>query len=223
MTLFDTAYAITSKNEGGYANNPNDKGGETYAGISRVNHPSWSGWTVIDAKKAFMGGHIPTNTKFSELSVSVKSFYKSQYWDSKNFGAINDQNIANVCYDIYVNSGSYLGWIAQKALNPSYNSPISKNIPFSIDQINGFKDQKQLFNNFQAARTEFYKRIATGSNAGFLSGWLKRVAEFNYVEYAKKNIGLIILGLIFIVLLVFIISLELTSPRGAYGEIASLV
>jgi hypothetical protein len=43
------------------------------------------------------------------------------------------------------------------------------------------------------------------------------------VEYAKKNIGLIILGLIFIVLLVFIISLELTSPRGAYGEIASLV
>ena len=43
MANFDEAFALTMKSEGGYANNPNDTGGETYKGVSRKNHPKWNG------------------------------------------------------------------------------------------------------------------------------------------------------------------------------------
>lgn len=35
MAIFNSAFKITMGNEGGYANNPDDSGGETYAGIAR--------------------------------------------------------------------------------------------------------------------------------------------------------------------------------------------
>jgi len=48
---FSPAYAIVKVNEGGYVNDPVDKGGETYAGIARNIFGSWEGWSIIDAKK----------------------------------------------------------------------------------------------------------------------------------------------------------------------------
>jgi lysozyme family protein len=49
---FQTAYEVTAKFEGGYANSPRDKGGETFRGISRISHPKWDGWPIVDSIKA---------------------------------------------------------------------------------------------------------------------------------------------------------------------------
>jgi lysozyme family protein len=49
---FATAYPHTAKFEGGYANAAKDAGGETFRGISRVAHPGWEGWPIIDSIKA---------------------------------------------------------------------------------------------------------------------------------------------------------------------------
>lgn len=65
--------------EGGYALVKGDKGGETYRGIARKFHPTWSGWKFIDAKKA--KGAIKYKTIFLELEEPVKSFYKRNFWD----------------------------------------------------------------------------------------------------------------------------------------------
>jgi lysozyme family protein len=56
VAKFDIAYSRTSISEGGYVNNPKDSGGETYCGISRVHHPKWAGWALIDAWKLLTGG-----------------------------------------------------------------------------------------------------------------------------------------------------------------------
>ena len=48
MAKFQIAEAITGRNEGGYANNSADTGGETYAGIARNYWPKWQGWKYID-------------------------------------------------------------------------------------------------------------------------------------------------------------------------------
>jgi lysozyme family protein len=53
---FQTAYVHILEFEGGYANDPRDKGGETYRGISRVSFPDWPGWPFIDEIKAKIGG-----------------------------------------------------------------------------------------------------------------------------------------------------------------------
>lgn len=47
MADFKIAFDITNKTEAGYANNPDDSGGETYAGISRNNWPYWEGWKNV--------------------------------------------------------------------------------------------------------------------------------------------------------------------------------
>ena len=51
MADFTKAYALTAAYEGGYVDDPEDAGGETYRGISRRYHPSWQGWQIIDTLK----------------------------------------------------------------------------------------------------------------------------------------------------------------------------
>ncbi len=212
MSSFDIAYANTKKNEGGYVNNSKDAGGETYAGISRVYNPTWSGWAFIDAKKKV--APIKWNTKFPELDSNVAAFYKANYWDNKGFGSINSQSIANIIHDTFVTSGAYLGWITTKAFDPLYTGPITKGIPFnnaSISKINEYKDQAGLFEKFKAARGEYFKRIGTGNNATFLSGWLTRLNTFTFADASdivKKNYKWIVLGIALIAIALFIVYYE---------------
>ena len=49
---FKKALEHMLKFEGGYANDPNDSGGETFRGVSRRNWPKWPGWPLIDRAKA---------------------------------------------------------------------------------------------------------------------------------------------------------------------------
>lgn len=77
---FDKAYELTRKHEGGYVNDPDDLGGETYKGISRKYHPSWPGWGIIDASKS--NPDFPQNlAEVPGLQEMVKNFFKAQFWD----------------------------------------------------------------------------------------------------------------------------------------------
>ena len=42
MAEFSEAFTQTAAHEGGYSNDPLDRGGETYRGIARVHHPDWA-------------------------------------------------------------------------------------------------------------------------------------------------------------------------------------
>ena len=52
MADFRTAYYLTMGHEGGYNNDPDDVGGETYKGIARNYHASWEGWKIVDMYKS---------------------------------------------------------------------------------------------------------------------------------------------------------------------------
>ena len=96
MANFDRAFMKTMGHEGGYVNDPNDAGGETYRGISRRYHPSWEGWKIIDETRP--------NIDADRLDNPVKDFYKKMYWDVNlldNF----PQSIANEMFDTGVNMG----------------------------------------------------------------------------------------------------------------------
>jgi len=111
---FQPAVQNTEIWEGGYANSPSDSGGETYRGISRVNFPNWSGWTLIDAAKnaPLFPRSLDAN---SVLQAAVVSFYQTNFW---HYNGINSQAIANKVFDLCVNMGSHHGiTITQLALN----------------------------------------------------------------------------------------------------------
>ena len=51
MASFKEAWEETSAVEGGYVDDDDDRGGETYRGVARNFHPDWPGWDRIDAAK----------------------------------------------------------------------------------------------------------------------------------------------------------------------------
>ena len=103
MSYFLDAYSITMSHEGGYCNDPDDVGGETYKGISRVYNPSWVGWQVIDLLKG--DDSFPKNLEFSdELQHLVKQCYKEKYFDPFR-GDDMPRQIALEMFDTSVNMG----------------------------------------------------------------------------------------------------------------------
>jgi len=117
MAEFIEAYNRTNQNEGGYANDPDDKGDETYKGIARKFHPEWKGWGIIDSTKASANFKLLLESNIT-LQDYVKEFYRNEFWGKIGVSPITDQAIANELYDNAVNMGvitaiKYL----QKALN----------------------------------------------------------------------------------------------------------
>jgi hypothetical protein len=51
MSEFQPALQKVLAHEGGYVNDPDDPGGETYKGIARNMHSKWGGWVYIDLCK----------------------------------------------------------------------------------------------------------------------------------------------------------------------------
>lgn len=104
MAHFEEALVTTLKHEGGYVNDPDDRGKETYKGISRRHHPRWKGWRTVDDLKRSAG--FPKNLDGNaKLQALVRSLYKTNYWDRVQGDAIRDDALAAELFDSAVNMG----------------------------------------------------------------------------------------------------------------------
>ena len=78
---YKQAFDLVLGNEGGYSNDKDDPGGETYKGIARNRWPNWGGWEYID--------FIKTSTKDPEkafafhggLQTAIEKFYREHFWN----------------------------------------------------------------------------------------------------------------------------------------------
>jgi lysozyme family protein len=107
MANFYKAHKKTSASEGGYANDKDDPGKETYCGISRRYWPRWIGWRYVDGWKKTLGGKVPNNYKFKDptLNKLIKEFYFKYFWKKLRLDSIENQSIAESIYDYAVNVG----------------------------------------------------------------------------------------------------------------------
>lgn len=114
---FDVAYQITSDHEGGYVNDPNDPGGETYRGVARKRHPTWEGWKLIDTVKVKNTKNIDALPNIAEM---VKRFYYNEFWIKTKCDELDKINpeAAHELYDSAVNCGPKMAVkFLQRALN----------------------------------------------------------------------------------------------------------
>ena len=117
MADFRKAYFTTLGHEGGYANDPQDRGGETYRGISRRFYPKWEGWAIIDKAKGDKD-KFPQNIDHSALYTLVQEFYEDEYWNKFRGDDILNQELANELFDSAVNLGlSRAVRLLQQSLN----------------------------------------------------------------------------------------------------------
>lgn len=103
---FKIAFDLTEKHEGGYVNNPTDRGGETYKGIARKIWPNWDGWAIVDILKKKYTHKVLDARLASNLGLqgSVEEFYHHNFWNRNKLYEF-DQVIANEIYDTGVNQG----------------------------------------------------------------------------------------------------------------------
>lgn len=194
MAKFEIAESITGRNEGGYANNPADTGGETYAGIARNYWPNWQGWKIIDNIKFDLRVNgVVTATNINKaakanafLTNLISQFYKQNFWDVNKLDQIKDQQLANTVYDFGVNSGTGR---AAKFLQDTYNEWKGIRVlsvdgmigPMTLEYINASKHPELIYGLYNKKREAFYRSIAKGSQVQFLKSWLSRLKPYKNV------------------------------------------
>lgn len=135
MAKFDEEFDKVILAEGGYVNDPDDAGGETYLGISRKNNPKWVGWEVIDdIKKKYGTKNITSRLKKDvALTNSAKLLYKQNYWDVLELDDIPSQGIAHQLFDTCVNCGKTTAIrIAQQVLMMTITCKWSDELKYNL-------------------------------------------------------------------------------------------
>lgn len=189
MANFEEAYKKTSVFEGGYTNDEDDAGGETYRGVARNFWPKWSGWLIVDLYKNtadFQKGDIHSPKTWRQitailqtnerLNILAKQFYQKNFWDTICGDLIVDQRVANNIYDWEVNSGEgYPAKASQRIVGATVDGDIG---PKTVSAINTY-DPDEFIKKFKDAREAFCRRIVANdpSQEKFLDGWIKRTKE----------------------------------------------
>lgn len=166
------------RHEGGYSNNANDKGKETYCGISRVYHPQWQGWDIIDKNKP-----LKTNQKVNsaELLSFVYDFYLSKFYNPLKIDSIENLSISGHLFCHGVNAGiASAVKIAQKAINNIYKANIlvdGKIGNITLSWLNKKTKQRELIDEIITLRKNYYESIVRNkpTQLVFLKGWINRV------------------------------------------------
>ena len=137
MAKFDEEFDKVILVEGGYTNNPDDTGGETYLGISRKNNPKWLAWSKIDEiKKKYGTKNITSRLKKDEtITTSAKHLYKEKYWDTLELDDIPSQKIAHQLFDTAVNMGVTSAIrIAQQVIGMTITGKWSDELKYNLMQ-----------------------------------------------------------------------------------------
>jgi lysozyme family protein len=191
MATFSASYQVVKSNEGGYANNPNDRGGETFKGIARKIFASWKGWQTIDAIKKRVGTNPDAidreAAKDAGLQTLVHDFYKVNFWDVLKLDLVNDERIATELFDTGVNMGTGVAAIfLQRALNISNRNgkdyadfAIDGSIgPKTLDALNHHHNPTNVLKALNCLQGAKYIAIceANPSQEIFFNSWFSRVA-----------------------------------------------
>lgn len=165
MANFLPAFDRMIRNEGGYklTDIKGDKGGQTYAGISRNRWPRWAGWSFVDRNE------IPP-------TQLVRDFYKVNFWDKVRGDDLINQGIAESLFDFAVNAGEKTAIkLAQIVAGVAPDGSVG---PKTLAALNAL-EVDYFRSHFALAKLARYRDIVTKdrSQAKFLLGWLNRVLE----------------------------------------------
>lgn len=184
---FLPAYQAVRSWEGNYSNHPNDRGGETYSGISRIYNPDWYGWIKIDEYKDTVT--CPFNHKHyhhcfqpkwnQQLGNVVEHFVLDHYidiWFKEGFDQLSNQETANYLFDFRIN-GTIAPKLTQRVIKQMgvdviLNNKMTPDLALIINKL----DQDDFINRLKIVRGLFYKNIARNhpDQRIFLKEWLKR-------------------------------------------------
>lgn len=186
MADFKAAYDKTMKVEGGWADDKDDSGGQTWKGIARNYHPNWAGWAIVDSFKNKPG--FEANLYASQtLQRLVLEFYKKEFWDVMRLDEFHFQSVADEMFDTGVNMNHTIAVeFLQRALNAT-NRNEKQHPDLIIDgkiglrtivALNGRQDPVHILKLLNCQQGVRYMDIARNNpvQEKFMNSWLSRVA-----------------------------------------------
>lgn len=149
--VWNRAFDLLVKNEGGYVNDPKDKGGETKYGISKAQYP---------------------NLDIANLTLEqAKEIYHKDYWSRYKCDYLPD-SISIALFDSVVNSNAKrMIKLLQESLSVSADGIIGNQTIAACNRL----PQKKVVNDFLDKRLAYLMTLKTWKYYG--KGWGNRVEE----------------------------------------------
>lgn len=159
--LFDTAIAFVLKHEGGFEDNPYDKGGKTNFGISAREYPGFDIEKLTEAK-----------------AIRI---YKRDYWKPQAYQFIEYAPLAIKAFDMSVNMGPKAAnkYLQLGVCNLGTYIDIDGELgPKSIKAINEL-DGPQLYKEYITGLGRYYHNLVSKDpeKEVFLTGWIRRLND----------------------------------------------
>src|SRR5690606_19150221 len=151
--------------EGGYVNDPLDKGGCTNMGVTIGSYRHY-----IDSKG--------TCADLKKLTKDQFTLVFSKFWNRWKADQIMDQQVANILVDWVFNSGTYGIRIPQRILGIKQDGIVG---PITLAAVNA-QNPKDFHAKIWAAREKFYHDIVRNNprQKRFLKGWLNRLNDYKW-------------------------------------------
>lgn len=157
--------------EGGFNEDPLDKGGATNMGVTLQT------WKSCGYDKDMDGDIDKDDVKILEKS-DVQIVLKKYYWDRWKADKILNQSVANILVDWVWGSGSWGIKIPQRILGCTQDGLVG---PKTLEKLNSF-NQQELFNQIKQARLDFVDGIVERdpTQQRFIKGWKNRINYFKF-------------------------------------------
>ena len=160
--------------EGGYVNDPDDRGGATNKGVTIAT------WRANGYDKNG-DGRIDENDIKLISAEDAELIMRKNFWDTWKADQIKSQSIANMLVDWLWASGRYGITIPQQLLGVKADGIVGAK---TLAAVNNYPNQRQLFEALKNARKAYINKLIKEdpSQIVFKKGWLNRINDLKYED-----------------------------------------
>ena len=163
--------------EGGFVNDPTDRGGATNKGVTITT------WRQVGYDKDGDGDIDVDDLKLLTNEDVRDLVLVPHYWNRWKADTINDQKIANILVDWVWASGSHGIKIPQRLLGVNVDGIVG---PKTIEAVN-FADPKSLFLAIYDERVKFINNIVERSVSEYEKKIGRKATETELLKYTQKR------------------------------------
>lgn len=174
MTFRD-ALTFTLPWEGGYVDDPDDRGGATNRGVTQATYDAWR----------HENGKARRPVRKIE-DAEVEEIYRTRYWHAARCDdvAARAPRLAAAHFDSAVNHGpARAAMFLQRAVGAAADGKIGPATLAALDAALHAGGDRAVVARYLAARRAFYEAIVArdSTQKKFLKGWMRRVEELEKI------------------------------------------
>lgn len=178
MAKIDILVPFVLKWEGGFVNDPTDKGGATNKGVTIGT------WRQVGYDKDGDGDIDVDDLKLLSVDDVRDRVLKPHYWDRWKADQIEDQKIANLLVDWVWASGAHGVRIPQRVLGVVVDNQVGPN---TLLAVNRRYDPNVLFDMLYKARVDFIEGIVNRSVAAYEEKIGRKATEKELLKNTQKR------------------------------------